>query len=401
MQQRVSGVDAKFSLAWLLQPLTVETFLNEIWGADHYHLKRSCPGYFDGLLDGSATVEELLELFQPDPALVRLVRENDKKDSHAYRLADGSFDVAGVRSDFADGYTIVLDSIERFVRPIASLSHSIEVELNFGTQVNAYVTPPESQGFVAHYDEHDVLIVQIRGSKIWHLYNGADVPPHEMRRGEAVDMAGLPSPTDVRMEAGDVLYLPRGRVHAAESTSEPSIHLTVGVHAPTLLTLVIRSLYSMSYSDDRVHTRLPPRHLDAPDVRASLSVLVRDVVEALEQPSVIEGGVVSLEDDLVKRGKCPPVAHAVSNALGIDGDARVMKYQPLYSRVTDIPGGVALHFAQLVINAGSGHKDALQFLSKSTEPFRICDLPGLSAAEQTELARTLIVSGFLVRLPND
>jgi hypothetical protein len=246
-----------------------------------------------------------------------------------------------------------------------------------------------------------VLILQIRGSKIWHLYDGADVPPHEMRRGEAVDMAGLPSPTDVRMEAGDVLYVPRGRVHAAESTSEQSVHLTVGVHAPTLLTLVIRSLYSMSNSDDRVHTRLPPRHLDAPDVRASLSVLVRDVVEALEQPSVIEGGVVSLEDDLVKRGKCPPVAQAVSNALGIDGNARVVKYQPLYSRVTDIPDGVALHFAQLVINAGSGHKDALQFLSKSTEPFRICDLPGLSAAEQTELARTLIVTGFLVRLPTD
>src|ERR1700751_3213884 len=74
MQQRVSGVDAKFSLAWLLQPLTVETFLNEIWGADHYHLKRNCPGYFDGLLDGSATVEELLEIFRPDLALVRLVR---------------------------------------------------------------------------------------------------------------------------------------------------------------------------------------------------------------------------------------------------------------------------------------------------------------------------------------
>jgi bifunctional lysine-specific demethylase and histidyl-hydroxylase NO66 len=401
MQQRVSGVDAKFSLAWLLQPLTVETFLNEIWGATHHHLKRNCPGYFDGLLDGSATVEELLELFRPDLSLVRLVRENDKKDSYAYRLADGSFDVAGVRSDFADGYTVVLDSIERFVRPIASLSHSIEVELNFGTQVNGYVTPPESQGFVAHYDEHDVLILQIRGSKIWHLYDGADVPPHEMRRGEPVDMTALPSPTDVRMEAGDVLYLPRGRVHAAESTSEPSIHLTVGVHAPTLLTLVIRSLYSLSYSDDRVHTQLPPRHLDDPDVRASLSVLVRDVVEALEQPGVIAGGVVSLEDDLVKRGKCPPVAQAISNALGIDGNARVVKYQPLYSRVTDIPDGVALHFAQLVINAASSHKDALLFLSKSSEPFRICDLPGLSAAEQTELARTLIVTGFLVRLPDD
>ena len=106
------------------------------------------------------------------------------------------------------------------MRALALLLHSIEVELNFPTQVNAYVTPPESQGFVTHYDEHDVLILQIRGSKIWHLYDGTDVAPHEMRRREPVAMAALPSPTDVRLEAGDVLYLPRGRVHAAEATSE-------------------------------------------------------------------------------------------------------------------------------------------------------------------------------------
>ena len=181
------GVNVEFSLAWLLQPLTVETFLNEIWGATHYHVKRSCPDYFDSLLPGSRPVDELLELFRP-----RAVGgtpgpgERQKGLGHVYRLADGSLDLAGVRNDFADGYTIVLDGVERYVRAIASLSHSIEVELNFATQVNAYITPPESQGFVAHYDEHDVVILQIQGSKIWHLYNGADVSPHEMCRQEAV-----------------------------------------------------------------------------------------------------------------------------------------------------------------------------------------------------------------------
>ena len=395
------GVDVELSLAWLLQPLTVETFINEIWGATHYHVSRNCPEYFDSLLDASASVDELLGLFRPDLSLARLVRENDKKDPYVYRLADGGFDVAGVGKDFADGYTIVLESIQRYVRAIASLSHSIEVELNFTTQVNAYVTPPESQGFVTHYDEHDVLIVQIRGSKIWHLYNGADIAPHRMCRQEPIVTDALPSPTDVRLEAGDVLYLPRGRVHAAEATSEVSVHLTVGLHAPTLLMLVTRALNALSYSDDRVHTQLPPRYLDDPHVRASLGALVRDVAEALEQPSVIAEGLGSLEDDLVKRGQPSPVGQAISTAVGIVGHARVRKYQPLYSRVTDTSDGVALHFAQLVINAAPDHKEALQFLSKSTEPFRVCDLPGLSAAQQTELARTLIVTGFLVRLPDD
>jgi bifunctional lysine-specific demethylase and histidyl-hydroxylase NO66 len=401
MRQRLSGVNVELSLAWLLQPLTVETFLDEIWGTTHYHVKRSCAGYFDSLLHGPSAVEELLELSRSEPSWVRLVRGNDKKGSDTYRLADGSLDLVRVRNDFADGYTVVLDDVEQYVRAIALLSHSIEVELNFATKVNAYVTPPESQGFLAHYDEHDVLILQIRGSKIWHLYNGADVPPHEMSRGVAVDQAGLPLPTDVRLEVGDVLYLPRGRVHAAEATSEPSVHLTVGIHAPSLLRLVTRALYSLSFSDDRVHTQLPPRHLDDADVRASVNVLVRDIARAIEEPSVVAEGLGELEEALVKRGRCPPVGQAISNAVGIDGQTLVVKYQPLYSRVTAGADGVALHFAQLVINAGSDHEAAMLFLSKSTEPFRVCDLPGLSAAQQTALARTLIVSGFLVRLPND
>lgn len=214
-------------------------------------------------------------------------------------------------------------------------------------------------------------------------------------------MAGLPLPTDVRLEVGDVLYLPRGRVHAAEATSEPSVHLTLGIHAPTVLALVIRALYSLSFSDDRAHTQLPPRHLDDADVRASVNVLVRDIVRALEEPSVIADGRGELEEDLVKRGRCPPVGQAISNAVGINGQTLVVKYQPLYSRVMAVAGSVALQFAQLSITADSGHEAAMRFVSASTEPFRVRDLPGLRPAQQTELARTLIVSGFLVRLPDD
>ena len=400
-------VAVESSLAWLLQPLAVQDFLDKIWGATHYHVKRGCAGYFDSLLNGPSAVEELLECFQREPsAAVRLVRGNDKKGPDTYRLADGSLNLVRVRDDFADGYTIVLDNIERYVRAVGSLSHSIEVELNFPTQVNAYVTPPESRGFVPHYDEHDVLILQVQGSKIWHVYDDVDVPPHEMERHEAVDTAGLPLPTDLRLEAGDVLYLPRGRVHGAETTSESSLHLTVGIHAPTVLTLTIRALHSLSFTDDRVHTRLPPRYLDDADVRVSLQAPVRDVVRTLEDPGVIAESLGALEDALVRRGRCPPVGQ-ISNAVGIDGQTLVVKYQPLYSRVTApkggdaAAGGVALQFAQLSIRADANHEAAMLFLSRNTAPFRVRDLPGLTAAQQTELARTLIVSGFLVRLPDD
>jgi bifunctional lysine-specific demethylase and histidyl-hydroxylase NO66 len=275
------------------------------------------------------------------------------------------------------------------------------LELNFPTQINAYVTPPESQGFLPHYDDHDVLILQTQGSKTWHLYNGADVPPHEMPRLDAVDATGLPSPTDLQLAAGDVLYVPRGRVHAATAHGEPSIHLTVAIHAPTVLTLITKALESLSFQDDRLLDRLPPRHLDDVDVRARLGVLVHDIAVTLEDPTVIAEGLGALGDVLVRRGRCLPVGQMVSNvveAARIDGQTRVVKYQPLYSRVIAVAGGVALQFAHSLISAGPDHKAAMLFLSTSTEPFRVSDLPGLSATQQKELARRLIVEGFLVRL---
>jgi bifunctional lysine-specific demethylase and histidyl-hydroxylase NO66 len=387
-----------FSLGWLLAPLTTATFLGEIWGTTHYHVSRSDPGYFDSLLDGSANIDELVGLFRPDLSLVSSVRQDDKKPSYVYRRPDGGFDADGLGRDFADGYTIVLESVQRYVHALATLLHSLEVELNYAAQANAYITRPESQGFVCHYDDHDALILQIRGSKIWHIYDGVDVAPHLMSRHEPVDTSTLPPPTDVRVETGDLLYLPRGRVHAAEATADVSVHLTLGLQAPTLLMLVTRALNALSYSDDRVHTQLPPRYLNDPHGRARVAALVHDIADALNEPGALAAGLDSLDDDLVRRGLSAPVGQALANAVEIDAGCRVVKYQPLHSRVTDTPGGVALHFAQLTVNAPADHNDALQFVSKSIEPFHVCELPGLSAVQQTELARTLIVNGFLVRL---
>jgi lysine-specific demethylase/histidyl-hydroxylase NO66 len=216
-----------------------------------------------------------------------------------------------------------------------------------------------------------------------------------------MSIAGLPAPVDVRLQAGDVLYVPRGRVHAAESTSELSVHLTLGLHAPTLFMLATRMLNALNNSDDRIHTQLPPRFLSDPDVRSGLGDLVHGIAEAVEQPEAIAQGLDSLEADLVKRGQCKPLGTAISDAVAIDDQTRVVKYQPLYSRVTERSDAVALHFAQSVVSVTTDHTSALQFLAKSTAPFRIQDLPELSEVQRLELARTLIMQGFLIRLPQD
>ena len=72
----------------------------------------------------------------------------------------------------------------------------------------------------------------------------------------------------------------------------------------------------------------------------------------------------------------PTAGDGISDAVAIDDQTRVSKYQPLYSRVTENSDGVALHFAQSQVNAAADHRNALQFLAESRAPFKICDLPG-------------------------
>jgi ribosomal protein L16 Arg81 hydroxylase len=308
MRQRAPGVHAELSLAWLLEPLSVDEFLGESWGTEHRHVTRGRADYFDRLVAPSSTLDGLLELFRPEPSALRLVRGQDKRGSDHYRLADGGLDVTAVRNDFADGFTIVIDGIEQYVRTIGTLARSIEVELNFPTQVNAYITPPQSSGLVPHYDDHDVLVLQIRGSKTWHLYVGADRPAREIQRDtdKAIALESLPASTDLLLEAGDVLYVPRGRVHAAQTHAEASVHLTVGIHAPTVLMLAIGALYSQSFRDDRLNARLPARHLDDRDLDAPVRELVRDAVAGVADSPALDDGVGLLADVLARRGTCPP-----------------------------------------------------------------------------------------------
>jgi hypothetical protein len=202
------------------------------------------------------------------------------------------------------------------------------------------------------------------------------------------------------MKPGDVLYVPRGRVHEAETHSETSVHLTVGIHAPTVLMLAIGALHAQSFRDDRLNAQLPARHLDDPFLDAALRDLVREAIAGADDSEALAGGLGLLADVLVRRGKCPPVGK-IASANNIDSQTRVVKHQPLYARAKALDDGVTLQFASLSINAGADHEAAMRFVAGSVEPFRVGDIPGLRAEQQTDLARTLIVSGFLARVADN
>jgi ribosomal protein L16 Arg81 hydroxylase len=386
---------------WLFHPLPADSFLADFWAKEHHVIRRDDPGYFADLFSAKA-LEEFLEYGRPDPAGVRMVKGKEKKDLQSYRLGNGAIDMVALRNDFAAGFTIILNGLERYVGAVAALARGLEVELNFETQVNAYITPPGSQGFLPHYDDHDVVVLQIQGSKRWHIYEQeGDVPASELQQREIFVGEGLSPATQLKLTAGDVLYVPRGRIHAAETLDETSIHLTLGIHPPNMLELVKAALDTMVIRDDRMLERLPPRYLNDPAQRARLAELARDLVASIDDRAIGDA-VGTIEDSLLRRGRCPPAGRLVADVTGsgaITQASRLGRNQPLYARVLALGGGVGLQFAQTLVTADASHRDAMLFLSRQRDPFQVAEIPGISAEERTELARKLLVDGFLVQMP--
>ncbi|MFE6887192.1 cupin domain-containing protein [Streptomyces sp. NPDC057694] len=179
-------------------------------------------------------------------------------------IADQLDDTALWRS-FADGATLVLQALQRTWEPVADLVARLGTELGHPVQANAYVTPPQNRGFDDHYDVHDVFVLQIAGTKRWIVHEPVHPDPLRDqpwtdRRAAVEEAAKGEAHLDTVLAPGDVLYLPRGWLHAAEAQGAVSIHLTLGVHNWTrhaLAEQLTRAALELLRDDPEMRASLP------------------------------------------------------------------------------------------------------------------------------------------------
>jgi uncharacterized RmlC-like cupin family protein len=120
------------------------------------------------------------------------------------------------------GASLIVNEIDDLVPSVGDLAQTVEWELGANTWINAYVTFARGGAFRTHYDSHDVIALQLSGSKQWSLF-GNEITPV--------------APTEVKETAvlnpGDVLFVPRGFWHRANVLESPSVHLTIGINGLT------------------------------------------------------------------------------------------------------------------------------------------------------------------------
>ncbi|WP_195905347.1 JmjC domain-containing protein [Parafrankia elaeagni] len=187
---------------------------------------------------------------------------------------------------FSDGYTIVLNSLHLGPPAITALAHSVAAARGARVGINAYVSPRDSRGFGVHYDSHDALIIQIDGVKTWTILGPRVSNVQNRQPWQQLDsldrqriINGATSSTrEQTLAAGDVLYLPRGTLHAAQTTQTPSIHLTVAIH-PVRIGELLSRLVRLLDVDGSLVGHLPIGFT----VTASLQEAVSEVFDAVSR----------------------------------------------------------------------------------------------------------------------
>ncbi|MBK8435001.1 MAG: cupin-like domain-containing protein [Austwickia sp.] len=255
-----------------------------------------------------------------------------------------------VSRQFAEGATIVLQALHRNWPPLIEFTHTLGAELGHPVQVNAYVTPPQSQGFAAHYDVHDVFILQLAGTKEWRVH--APVHPWPMRDEpwdlftDAVQARADQEPVlEAVLHPGDCLYLPRGYLHSAVAQGEVSAHLTLGVHTWTTVDLV-RALLDEALSEvtAREQARAPLAlgvAVDDPYALAEqLQVARRLLIDTLDQ--VGDEAVAERLAQRLRAGQRPepvrPVALATATRT-LQGTSRLRRRRQVAARLDHRPDG--------------------------------------------------------------
>lgn len=170
-------------------------------------------------------------------------------------LKQGRPDPVRIRQLLEQGASVVFTPLDGHVPALDALVARIKSGTLDHVSVGAIVTTGPGGAFDLHFDNQDLLIVQLEGSKRWLLH---PVPVPNPVRGMPRPPAppGSDAMIDYTLEAGDLLLVPAGYWHHCENGPGRSLHLVVFFVPPSLA---------------RAATRLRQRLLADPLARAPLT----------------------------------------------------------------------------------------------------------------------------------
>jgi hypothetical protein len=383
----------------------VGAFTSGHWGTAPLRRSSGGAGSFDDLLS-LADVDHIVSTTAPRRPAIRLVRDGEPIPPASYtrtaqvggERVEGLIEPGRVFDLYGQGATIVLQSLQRSWAPLTRFCRELELELGHPVQANAYLTPPGAAGLAPHHDGHDVLVLQVAGSKRWVVSEPLVEAPLPHQRADRARAAASPVLFEAEVLPGDVLYLPRGFIHAARSQQAASLHLTIGVLARTVADVVHDLVRRAVDADPGLRRSLAPGAVDDP---ATLEGVVAAAAAAL---AAWAGDVdpAPVAADLARRftaGRRPLLEGQLQQLAGLDaiGDTTCVRRRPRSSwRLEGAGETLDLVLGDRTVTLPAPLRPALERLAAGA-PLAVGDLGDLlDGPSRLVLVRRLVREGALV-----
>ncbi|KPK55904.1 MAG: hypothetical protein AMS22_02940 [Thiotrichales bacterium SG8_50] len=129
-----------------------------------------------------------------------------------------------INQELSKGAALVLEGIDILDPDINAFSARLDDALPCSlTNCVAFFSQSGSEAYEGHVDADDVLVVQISGEKLWHIF------ARQQRRYAGTDRLTReqlgPEVKELRMRAGDALYVRAGVPHLCHTPGDHSLHL--------------------------------------------------------------------------------------------------------------------------------------------------------------------------------
>jgi ribosomal protein L16 Arg81 hydroxylase len=376
-------------LPWLLGARGTARFFAQDWERRPLVLHRRDPAFY----------RELLNLRDLDVLVAAAhggAEQRRDLEVHGSRRArgGGTAEPSSLEDPYAQharGRTLVVNGIEQTWEPVGALCRALAVTFACRVNANAYLTPKAARGFPAHFDLHDVFVLQLHGEKRWRLFDGPiKLPTRDLFDSPSLDLSR--SRQTVTLTAGDLLYLPRGIVHEAQTSSHPSLHLTVGVHVTTVEDLVVEMLHVLGERELVLRRALPidsPARLRAPIQRA-LRALGSERLASLARDRLARRRFVELSQPI--RGRFARLA----DDRPVTAGTALRRRPGMPCRVSRAGRVARLRFPGNELHGPAKLEPALRHIARRPA-FMVRELPGLTTRAQILLARRLMELGLLER----
>jgi hypothetical protein len=237
--------EAQRTLEQFLSPLSLDEFLDRVLAGGFRKIEVNRAGARTGLL-GADPESALLAAWQLAPTLT-FHSANPSGPAPSLESMAGAADFQQRIAEFhARNYSVRFPDVRPLSPDLDRLCRALEMMLHKPVTASALWSRGGMRAPI-HYDDHDLLVVHLRGTKRWYVSQ----QPSELRNtwssmGERTPDMGAHQTLEV--QPGDLMYLPRGTYHSVSSDAS-SLHVSIGFTPLTVREVLIAAIDHLSDLD--------------------------------------------------------------------------------------------------------------------------------------------------------